>query len=64
MLPVARFGPVTGVASALVLLALARFPLVAQERTNLPLVGWLRVAVPEAVPGNPLIDALAQRGLY
>lgn len=63
MLPVARFGQVTCVASALVLLALARFPVVAQERTSLPLVGWLRVAVPEAVPGNPLINALAQRGL-
>ncbi len=30
---------------------------------KLPLIGWLRIAVPEELPGKPLLDALAAHGL-
>ena len=39
-------------------------PGAAQQQTGkLPIIGWLRVAAAERVPGQPLRDALAVRGL-
>jgi putative tryptophan/tyrosine transport system substrate-binding protein len=46
------------------LVFLAPDPAAAQvSARNLPLIGWLRVASPDMPPGQPLIDALAARGL-